>query len=231
MEVVEGELTDALLGGPAVEEELGVDASVGGGHDGRPVAERPDERQDPLPVRGPVDLVDDDEVGEGQMPVDLGMPPPGLRELGRVHDFDEPAVHHPGVLTGEHHPHELLRLGQPARLDDDDVDPGSGLGEPIQIDIQLTDVDGTAQTPVAQRHGGIAERPGHGHRVDLDRPEVIDDGTDTAAATAVEKVIEQGGLTGTEEPGEDDDGNLRRTLRTRPRCLCLCLCPSPSPGP
>ena len=37
VEVVEGQLTDALLARPAVEEELGVDAPVVGGHDSRPV--------------------------------------------------------------------------------------------------------------------------------------------------------------------------------------------------
>ena len=49
-------------------------------------------------------------------------------ELGCVDDLDEPAVHDPRIVAGEHHPHELLRLGEPAGLDDDDVDPGDGLG-------------------------------------------------------------------------------------------------------
>jgi hypothetical protein len=216
VQVVEGELAEALLGGPAVEQELGVHAPVGGGHHGGAVGERADERQDPLPVLGPVELVDDHQVGEGEVPVDLGMPLPGLQELGRVHDFDEPAVHHPAVLAGEHHPHELLRLGEPAGLDDDDVDPGCGSGQPFQVLVQFGDVDGTAQTSVAERHGGVAERAGDGHGVDLDRPEVIDDGADAAATTAMEEVVEQCGLPGAEESGENDDGDLRRTLRAVP---------------
>lgn len=100
------------------------------------------------------------------------------------------------MLTGQHHPHQLLGLREPARLDHDDVDTGRGLSEPLQIDIELTRVDGTAQAPVAQGDGGIPERPGHRHRVDLDRAEVIDDGPDPAASAAVQEVVEQGGLAG-----------------------------------
>src|SRR5690606_28569583 len=45
-----------------------------------------------------------------------------------------------------------------------------------------------------------------------------DDRADTAAAAAVQQMVEQGRLAGAEESGEDDDGNLRRVqlrLRTR----------------
>lgn len=56
------------------------------------------------------------------MPVDLGMPGPGLVELGGVDDLDEPAVDDAGMLAGEHHPHEFPGLGETAGLDDDDVD-------------------------------------------------------------------------------------------------------------
>lgn len=103
------------------------------------------------------------------------------------------------MLAGEHHAYEFLGLGEPARLDDDDVDPGGGLSEPVQILIKFTDIDRTAQTPVAERDGGVAERSGHGHRVDLDRAEVVDDGSDATATAAVQEMVEQCGLAGTQE--------------------------------
>lgn len=128
------------------------------------------------------------------MPVDLGMLLARTVELGRVDHLDEPAVDDPRMLTGQHHPHELLRLGETARLDDDDVDTGRGPGQPPEILVELTGVDGAAQASVPQRDGGVPQRPGHGHRIDLDRPEVVDDGADAAASAAVQEVVEQGGL-------------------------------------
>lgn len=208
VEVVEGQLPDALLARPAVEEEPGIDAAVAGGNNGGTVCELSDDAEHPLTVRRPVDLVDDDKIGECEMPLDLGMLRARCVELGGVDDLDEPAVHDPRMLTREDHPHELLGLGKPARLDDDDVDTCRGLGEPLQILIELTGVDGTAQTPVPQGNGGIPQRPGHRHGIDLDRAEVVDDGSDPAAATVVQQVIEQGGLPRSEEPGEDDNGDL-----------------------
>ncbi len=122
MEVVEGQLPDALLARAAVEEELGVDPAVRGGHHGRPVDEGPDRLQHGLRIVHPVDLVHDHEVGEREMPVDTRVHGSGLLELGGIHDLDEPAVDDVRQLAGEHHADELLRFGQAARLDDDDVD-------------------------------------------------------------------------------------------------------------
>lgn len=93
------------------------------------------------------------------MPVDLGMLHPRGVELDGVDDLDEPSVHDPGILTGEHHPHEFLRLGEPTGLDDDDVDPGRGLSESIKIDIKLARINSAAQTPVPQRDGGVPSAP------------------------------------------------------------------------
>ena len=62
--------------------------------DGGAVDQGPDDCQYALGVSGgrPVELVDHDEVGEGEMPVDLGMPGAGVVELGGVDDLDEAAV-------------------------------------------------------------------------------------------------------------------------------------------
>lgn len=210
VQVVEGQLPDALLAGPAVEEELRVDTAVGGRDDGGPVGELTDQPEDTPAVRRPVELVDHDEVGEGEMPVDLGVLGARAVELGCVDDLDEPAVHDAGMLAGEQHAHEFLGLGEPAGLDDDDVDAGGRPGEPLQIDVQLARVDRAAQTAVAERDRGVAERAGDRHRVDLDGAEVVDDGPDAGASAAVEEVVEQSRLAGTEESGENDDRNLLR---------------------
>ncbi len=206
--VEEGQLPDPLLRGPAVEEELRVDAPVGGRDHGGAPGEAGDGPVDAPAVRDAVGLVQDDEVGEGQVPVDLGVPGAGGVELGGVHDLDQAAVDDARVLAGEHHPHELLRLGQTAGLDDDDVDAGGGAGEAVEVAVQFADVDGAAQAAVAERDRGVAERPGHRHGVDLDGPEVVDDRSEAAAAAAVEEVVQQGRLAGAEETGEDDDRDL-----------------------
>jgi len=208
VKVVEGQLPDALLAGPAVEEELGVDPAVRGGHHGRAVDEVPDRLQHGFRVVHPVGLVHDHEVGERQVPVDAGVRGPGLVELGGVHDLDEAAVDDVRQLAGEHHADEFLRFGQAARLDDDDVDAGGGAGEPLEVLVEFTGVDGAAQASVAEGHGGVAEGARDGHRVDLDGPEVVHDRADTAAAAAVEKVVEQGGLSRAEESGQHDHRNL-----------------------
>lgn len=88
------------------------------------------------------------------------------------------------------------------------------MSEPVQILIKFTDIDRTAQTPVAERDGGVAERSGHGHRVDLDRAEVVDDGSDATATAAVQEMVEQCGLAGTQEAGENDDRDLAGTRPT-----------------
>lgn len=208
MEVVEGQLPDALLARPAVEEELGVDPAVRGGHHSGAVDEVPNRLQHRFRVVHPVDLVDDHEVGERQMPVDAGVRGPGLVELGGVHDLDEAAVDDVRQLTGEDHADELLRFGQAARLDDDDVDAGGGAGEPLEVVVELTGVDGTAETAVAEGHGRVAEGARDRHGVDLDGAEVVHDRADTAAAAAVEEVVEQGGLSRAEESGQHDHRNL-----------------------
>lgn len=231
VQVVEGELPDALLRGPAVEEELGVDPPVRGGHDGGgAVGEGPDEGDHTVGIRRAVRLVDDDQIGDGEVPVDLGMLLAGGVELRGVDDLHEPAVDDARVLAGQEHLDQLLGLGQPTRLDDDDVDSGRGLSEPVQEDVELACVHGTAQTPVPQGDGGVAERPGHGHRIDLDGTEVIDDRPDTTASAAVQEVVEQGGLAGAQEAGEDDDRDLLGARLTQ-RATSLTPMRAPAHGP
>ncbi len=230
VQVVEGQLPHAFLAGPAVVEELGVDTAVGGRDDGGTVGERVHEGEHPLGVGGPVGLVDHDQVGEGQVPVDLGVPGTGVVELGGVDDLDEPAVDDPRLLGGEQHAHQFLRFGESAGLDDDDVDAGLGAGQPFQVPVEFARVDGTAQASVAQRHGGVAEGARDGHRVDLDGPEVVDDGADTAASAAVEEVVEEGGFPGAEESGEYDDRDLLRSRALPHRATSLSPTRTPARG-
>jgi hypothetical protein len=152
-------------------------------------------------------------------------------ELHRVHDLDESAVDDARLLAGEHHPDEFLRFGETAGLDDDDVDAGGGLGETAEVEVEFTGVDGAAQAPVAEGDGRVAERPGDGHGVDLDVPEVVDDGTDTAASAVVEEVVEQGGLAGAQKSGEYEDRYLLRTRRLAQRAPLLTPMRAPAHGP
>ncbi len=138
------------------------------------------------------------------MPLDLRVPGPGGLELGGVDDLHQPAVDGALVGAGEDHPHQCLRLGQTAGLDDDDVDARRGAGEPGQHLVQVAGVDGAAQTAVAQGDHRV-DLPGHRHGVDLDAAEVVDDHTDPAAPVAGEEVVEQGGLPRPQESRQDDD--------------------------
>lgn len=187
-QVLERELADLLVLGGArgrVEEQAGVDPSVRRGDHRRSGAERPDHAEDTFVFGGchAVGLVQDDEVGDGEVPVGLGVPVAGGVELGRVHDLDEPSVHRARIVAGEDHPDEFLRLGEAARLDDDEVDPRGGAAEPLQIAVEFARVDGAAQTAVAEGDRG-ADLAGDGHGVDLDGAEVVDDDGDTVARPA-----------------------------------------------
>src|SRR5262249_36192267 len=135
----------------------------------------------------------------------------GVVELGGVDDLDETAVDDAGMLAGEHHPYEFLRLGESAGLDDDDVHTPGRSGEPGEIDLQFTRLHRAGQTAVAERDGRVAERARDGQRVDLDGAEVVDDRPDAAASAAVQQMVEERGLAGAQESGEHDDGDLLRT--------------------
>lgn len=219
VQVLEGELARLLLAvGPQrrIEEQFRVDASVRGGDDGSRAAGRLDGLPEvrALLLTGPVRLVQYDEVGDGQVPVDLGMAIPGRPELGRVHDLDQSPVHDVRVVAGQEHPYEFLGFREPARLDDDHVEAGGGAGQGLQVGVQFARVDRAAQTAAAQRDGG-ADLPGDGHGVDLDGPEVVDDHPDAVSRAMAQEVVEQRRLAGSEEAREDDDGDLPAAGRGR----------------
>src|SRR5690606_32199123 len=116
----------------------------GGGHHGCAVGQRTDESEDAVRFRRPVELVHHDQIGECEVPVDLRVPGAGLVELGGVHDLHQTAVDDAGVVAGEHHPHQLLRLGQAAGLDHDHVGPERGAGQAFEVGVQFAAVDGAA---------------------------------------------------------------------------------------
>lgn len=149
------------------------------------------------------------------------MPLPCGGEFGGVDDLDQSAVPDVRVVAGQQHPHELLGLGETARLDDDHIEPGGRAGQRLQVGVELARVDGAAQAAVAQRDGG-PDLPRHGHGVDLDGPEVVDDDADPVAGPVAEQMVEQRRLAGSEEPREDDDRDLRgvgRGQRGLPRVV------------
>lgn len=158
VEVLEGELAYLLALGPGsrVEEHLVVDPAEHRGDDRRSTTELTKRPEYPVETRlpDPVRLVQHDQIGDREMPVDLRVPRARRVELGCVDDLDQSPVHNPRIVAGQQHPDEFLRLGEPARLDDDDVDTGGGPGEQLQIVVQLARVDGAAQTAVAERDGG-----------------------------------------------------------------------------
>lgn len=209
-QVLEGQLPPGPRPGPAVEEQLRVDPPVfGSDHGDARGAERGEFPLDAGPFGGvhAVGLVQHHEVGDGQVAVGLGVRGPGRVELGRVDDLHQAAVADGRILVGHEHPDHLLRLGESAGLDDDHVDPVDGCGELLQVRVQFAAVDRAAQAAAAERDHRVADLPGHGHRVDLDRPEVVDDDPDPGPRTVGEQVVEHRGLAGTEESGEDDDRN------------------------
>ena len=148
-QVVEGELPDPFRDGPAVEEELRVDAAVRGlDHGGRLGQRGPQPGQ----VTGvhPVRLVEHDEVGDGHVPLDLGVVLARRLVLRRVDDLDQAPINDARVLAGEQHLEELLRFGQTARLDDDDVEAGGGTGELVEVAVEFAAVHGAAQTAASE---------------------------------------------------------------------------------
>lgn len=122
--VVEGELAVAFGLRAAVEEEFRVDAAVGGGGDGAVPGAFPYGGEQLRQLRGgdAVGLVEDDEVGGGEVPVQLGVAFAGRLVLGGVDHLDEAAVADVRVLAGQDHADQFDRFGQAAGLDDDDVE-------------------------------------------------------------------------------------------------------------
>lgn len=208
-QVLEGQLSLGLGPRPPVEEQLRVDPAVVGGHHRRAGAERAQLGLDPGEGGRlhPVGLVQHHQVRDGQVAVGLRVPGPGRVELRGVHDLHQPAVPDGRVLAGHQHPDHLLGLGQPARLDDDHVDPMDGRGQLLQVRVQLAAVDGAAQAAAAERDHRVADLARDGHRIDLDRAEVVDDDADPGASPVAEEVVEQRRLAGSEESGKHDDGN------------------------
>lgn len=154
VQVLEGELSRLLLAvGPQrrIEEQFGVDASICGGDDGRRAAGGRDGLPDaqPVGVPGPVRLVQHDEVGDGEMAVDLRVTFPGGGELRRVDHLDRSPVHEVRVVAGRQHPYGLLGFGESARLDDDHIETGGGPGQGLRVGVQLTHVDRAAQAAAA----------------------------------------------------------------------------------
>lgn len=153
-----------------------------------------------------VGLVEQHEICQCDVLVEFGVPLTGAAEFGRVHDEDESAVAYVLVARAHDEPDHVARLGESAGLDDDDVDVRGAVCEPVEHRVHVGDVDGAAQTAVAQRDHRVDLSRDH-HRVDVDRAEVVDDHSDSRTTVVAQQVVEQGRLPGAQEACDDHHGD------------------------
>ncbi len=157
--------------------------------------------------RNAVDLVDYHQVCQADMLIELGMFAANGGEIGSVDQDYQAAVDDRRVLTSEDESNHVPRLGKPAGLDDDHVDPGLPVRQLVQHLVHVRDVDSAAQTAVAERDHRI-DLTGDHHRVDVDGAEVVDDHADAYTVVVTQKMVEQRRLARTEKACDDYYGNL-----------------------
>ena len=221
--VEEGRVTGGPLGDverPDAEDAVEVDLGVARRLDGAALVET----ADPFPDAGDgvlpdkVDLVDDDAVGADDLVDGLAADAivPNLVEMlfnvrGIDHRDDRVEAHlvEDRVVDEERLCHRH-RIGESARLEEDVVDPVSA-GHELAEDLE----------EVASYRGDAADAS-VGHLVDLlvggndelgidvDLAGLVFDDGDPPAVFLAQNVVEERGLPGAEETGQDRDGNLRR---------------------
>jgi hypothetical protein len=132
--------------------------------------------------------------------------------LRRVDHHHQPAVRGVPRLAPdgvEQQAHELAGLREAAGLHDDEVEAG-GRGRQLgQQAREAVGVGGAAQAPVGERGHGTG-LPGDEHRVDPDRPEVVDDDADPDTVGAAQQVVDQRRLAGPEVSGDEHHGDATR---------------------
>ncbi|MBG6095602.1 hypothetical protein HD557_001584 [Nocardioides luteus] len=129
----------------------------------------------------------------------------GVEVGGRVDDLDEPTA---AYALDAAEPDQLGQgagLGQPAGLDDDDVEPEPRVGQLLQGVVEAAGVGQAAQA-AAGDGGRLVDLAGDEAGVDVDVAEVVDDHAHPGTGLA-QQMVEHRGLPRPEMTGEDDHGN------------------------
>ena len=158
--------------------------------------------------RDEIGLVEDDDVGEGDLVLRLrrvaqaGGEPFGV---GDRHDRVEPRrVAH--VLVDEEGLRHRRGVGEARRLDDDRVELALALHQPLD-DADEVAAHGAADAAVVHFEHFLVG-PDDEFVVDADLAEFIDDDGVFAPVRLAQDAVEQGGLAGAEIAGEHGDGDF-----------------------
>ncbi len=165
-----------------------------------------------------IDLVDDDAVGGDDLVDRLVVVPVQARvvevlpDVLRVHQRDDPVERDLSrhLVVDEEGRRDRLRIGEPARLDQDVVEflaPTHEILEDLdEIGAHAADAADAAVRELVDLLLGGEHQPG----VDVHFAELVLDDRDAVAVALGENVVEQRRLPRSEEAGEDGDGNRRR---------------------
>ena len=164
-----------------------------------------------------IDLVDDDAVGANNLIHRLIVDAVQLQifqvlgdVLGVDHGHDRVEFDFIGNrVIDEKALRHRVRIGQAAGLDQDVIEPHRARHQFADDAHQvLANLGGAAHAAVDHLVDFFGFRTQHQVAVDADFTKLVFDHGDLAAVVFLEDVIEQGGFTGTEEPGEDGHGDF-----------------------
>ena len=155
-----------------------------------------------------VGLVDDDDVGEGDLVLGFRRVAQPLRKplgVGDRHDRVEPR-HLFYVLVNEEGLRYWRRIGEPRRLDNDRVEPALALHQPLD-DADEVAAHGAADATVVHLEHFFVSADDE-LIVDADLAELVDDDRVTLAMRFAQNAVEQGRLAGAQIAGKDGYGNF-----------------------
>ena len=162
--------------------------------------------------RHEIGLVEDDDVGEGDLVLGLGRVAQALGEpLGvgdRHHRVEPRRLFH--VLVNEEGLRHRRRIGEPGRLDDDRVEPAFALHQTLD-DADKVAAHGAADAAVVHLEHFFV-RADDEFVVDADLAELVDHDRVALAVRLAQNAVEQRCLAGAEIAGEDGDGNFIRLV-------------------
>ena len=159
-----------------------------------------------------VGLVEDDDVGEGDLVLGLGRVAQARGEpfgVGDRHHRVEPRrLAH--VLVDEEGLRDRRGIGEAGRLDDDRVEPALALHQALD-DADEVAAHGAADAAVVHLEHFLV-RADDELVVDADLAEFVDDDRVALAVRLAQDPVEQRRLAGAEIAGEDGDGNFLRLV-------------------
>ncbi len=158
--------------------------------------------------RHEIGLVDDDDVGEGDLVLRLrGVAQPRGEPLGvgdRHHRVEPGRLLH--VLVDEEGLRHRRRVGEAGRLDDDRVEPALPLHQPFD-DADEVAAHGAADAAVVHLEHFLVGADDE-FVVDADFAELVDDDRVALAVRLAEDAVQERRLAGAEIAGEDGHGNF-----------------------